>query len=155
MTDLGTPSVLSPDEADRVLRLPNLVHRLATKLALLVVYIVLGSLALKRALRHRDLRLFLLGQGISLIGTWMQQVAIGWLVYRLTGSAFLLGLVGFVAQGPGFVLAPFAGELADRYSRHRIVIITQMVMMAQALVLGTLVLTDNARHADLGQTELV
>jgi MFS family permease len=96
-----------------------------------------------RALRHRNFRLFTMGQSLSLIGTWMQQVAIGWLVYRLTGSAFLLGLVGFVAQGPGFVLAPFAGELADRYSRHRIVIITQMVMMAQALVLGTLVLTDH------------
>ncbi|HSK18768.1 MAG TPA: MFS transporter [Longimicrobiales bacterium] len=96
-----------------------------------------------RALRHRNFRLFTMGQSLSLIGTWMQQVAIGWLVYRLTGSAFLLGLVGFVAQGPGFVLAPFAGELADRYSRHRIVIITQMVMMVQALVLGTLVLTDH------------
>jgi MFS family permease len=100
------------------------------------------SLAL-RALRHRNFRLFTMGQSLSLIGTWMQQVAVGWLVYRLTGSAFLLGLVGFVSLGPGFVLAPFAGEFADRYSRHRIVIITQMVMMAQALLLGTLVLTDH------------
>src|SRR5690554_4729915 len=96
-----------------------------------------------RALRHRNFRLFTMGQSLSLIGTWMQQVAIGWLVYRLTGSAFLLGLVGFVSQGPGFLLAPFAGELADRYSRHRIVIITQSVMMVQALLLGTLVLTGN------------
>ena len=96
-----------------------------------------------RALRHRNFRLFTLGQSLSLIGTWMQQVAIGWLVYRLTGSAFLLGLVAFVSQGPGFVLAPFAGEFADRYSRHRIVIITQSVMMIQALLLGALVLTDH------------
>ena len=96
-----------------------------------------------RALQHRNFRLFTLGQSLSLIGTWMQQVAIGWLVYRLTGSAFLLGLVAFVSQGPGFVLAPFAGEFADRYSRHRIVIITQSVMMFQALLLGTLVLTGH------------
>ena len=103
-----------------------------------------GRVALAvRALRHRNFRLFTLGQSLSLIGTWMQQVAIGWLVYRLTGSAFLLGLVGFVALGPGFLLAPFAGELADRYSRHRIVIITQAVMMVQALVLGVLVLTGH------------
>ena len=103
-----------------------------------------GRIALAlRALRHRNFRLFTMGQSLSLIGTWMQQVAIGWLVYRLTGSAFLLGLVGFVSQGPGFLLAPFAGELADRYSRHRIVIITQSVMMVQALLLGTLVLTGN------------
>jgi MFS family permease len=103
-----------------------------------------GRVALAlRALRHRNFRLFTIGQSLSLIGTWMQQVAIGWLVYRLTGSAFLLGLVGFVAQGPGFLLAPFAGELADRYSRHRIVIITQSVMMVQALLLGVLVLTGD------------
>ena len=103
-----------------------------------------GRIALAlRALRHRNFRLFTLGQSLSLIGTWMQQVAVGWLVYRLTGSAFLLGLVGFVSLGPGFVLAPFAGEFADRYSRHRIILITQSVMMAQALLLGTLVLTDS------------
>ncbi|HEX2166811.1 MAG TPA: MFS transporter [Longimicrobiales bacterium] len=101
-----------------------------------------AALAL-RALRHRNFRIFTLGQSLSLIGTWMQQVAIGWLVYRLTGSAFLLGVVGFMSQGPGFVLAPFAGEFADRYSRHRIVIATQTVMMVQALLLGALVLTDN------------
>jgi MFS family permease len=107
-----------------------------------------GRIALAlRALRHRNFRLFTVGQSLSLIGTWMQQVAVGWLVYRLTGSAFLLGLVGFVALGPGFVLAPFAGELADRYSRHRIVMITQAVMMVQALVLGTLVLTG---HVTIG-----
>jgi MFS family permease len=94
-----------------------------------------------RALRHRNFRLFTFGQSISVIGTWMQQVALGWLVYRLTDSAFLLGLVAFMAQGPVFLLSPLAGELADRVSRHRIVIVTQLLAMAQALVLGTLVMT--------------
>jgi MFS family permease len=96
-----------------------------------------------RALRHRNFRLFTTGQSISLIGTWMQQVAVGWLVYRLTESAFMLGLVGFVSLGPGFVIAPFAGVLADRHDKRRIVIATQCVMMVQALLLGSLVLTDH------------
>jgi MFS family permease len=94
-----------------------------------------------RALRHRNFRLFTLGQAASLAGTWMQQVAVAWLVYRLTQSPFMLGLVGFAAQAPGFFIAPFAGVLADRFDRRRIIITTQFVMMAQALVLGTLVLT--------------
>jgi MFS family permease len=96
-----------------------------------------------RALRHRNFRLFTAGQSLSLIGTWMQQVAVGWLVYRLTESAFLLGLVSFVSLGPGFFIAPFAGELADRISKHRIIIATQVVMMLQAFTLGSLVLTDH------------
>jgi MFS family permease len=95
-----------------------------------------------RALRHRNFRLFTIGQSLSLIGTWMQQVAIGWLVYRLTGSAFLLGLLGFVSQVPNFLLAPIAGVLADRFDKRRIVILTQIVMMLQAFVLAALVLTD-------------
>ena len=93
-----------------------------------------------RALRHRNFRLFIGGQSISLVGTWMQQVAIGWLVYRLTSSPLLLGLVGFVAQGPTFLLAPLAGVLADRHNKRRIVIITQAIMMVQALLLAALVL---------------
>lgn len=96
-----------------------------------------------RALRHRNFRLFTAGQSLSLIGTWMQQVAVGWLVYRLTESAFLLGLVSFVSLGPGFIIAPLAGEIADRYSKHRIVIMTQIAMMMQALLLGVLVVTDH------------
>ncbi|HUG98102.1 MAG TPA: MFS transporter [Gammaproteobacteria bacterium] len=100
-----------------------------------------------RALRHRSFRLFTIGQSLSLIGTWMQQVAVGWLVYRLTGSAFLLGLVAFVSQGPGFILAPFAGEFADRYDKQRIVLATQTVMMLQALLLAALVLTG---HVTIG-----
>jgi MFS family permease len=94
-----------------------------------------------RALRHRNFRLFTLGQSISVIGTWMQQVALGWLVYRLTDSAFLLGLVAFMSQGPVFLLAPLAGELADRISRRSIVIATQLLAMLQALLLGTLVVS--------------
>lgn len=96
-----------------------------------------------RALRHRNFRLFTTGQSLSLIGTWMQQVAVAWLVYRLTGSPFMLGLVAFVAQGPGFFIAPFAGVLADRFNKHRIVITTQVVMMLQAILLGLLVLTGH------------
>lgn len=95
-----------------------------------------------RSLRHRNFRLFTAGQAISLIGTWMQQVAVGWLVYRLTDSPFLLGLVGFVSQGPVFLLAPFAGAVADRFDRHRVVVVTQFLMMVQAAVLAGLVLSD-------------
>ncbi len=68
-----------------------------------------------RALRHRNFRLFFSGQSISLIGTWMTRIATGWLVYRLTGSALLLGLVGFMGQIPTFLLAPFAGVSVDRW----------------------------------------
>lgn len=95
-----------------------------------------------RALRHKNYRLFFGGQSISLIGTWMQQIAMSWFVYRMTNSAFLLGLVGFVSQIPAFLLTPLAGVLADRYNRHRILVITQILAMLQALVLSILVLTD-------------
>jgi MFS family permease len=94
-----------------------------------------------RALRHRNFRLFLGGQIISLAGTWMQQVALSWLVYRLTRSPFLLGLVGFAGQIPSLVLAPFAGVWADRGNRRRIVIATQALAMVQALLLAALVLS--------------
>ncbi|HEU5208276.1 MAG TPA: MFS transporter [Longimicrobiales bacterium] len=94
-----------------------------------------------RALRHRNFRLFTAGQSISVIGTWMQQVAVSWLVYRLTGSAFYLGLVGFLGQAPAFVLAPFAGALADRVNKHRLVIATQTAAMVQATLLAVLVLS--------------
>jgi MFS family permease len=94
-----------------------------------------------RALRHRNFRLFLGGQVISLAGTWMQQVALSWLVYRLTRSPFLLGLVGFAGQLPSLLLAPLAGVWADRADRRRIVIGTQALAMVQALALAALVLT--------------
>jgi MFS family permease len=94
-----------------------------------------------RALEHRNFRLFFGGQSISLIGTWMQRIALGWLVYRLTNSAFLLGVVGFSGQIPGFLLAPFAGVLADRWNRKKILLVTQTLAMIQALLLSILVLT--------------
>ena len=95
-----------------------------------------------RALRHRNFRLFLGGQLISLIGTWMQMVAQSWLVYRLTGSSVLLGTVGFAGQIPVFLLAPAAGTVADRHRRHRIVVATQVWAMILALTLSALVLLE-------------
>jgi len=97
--------------------------------------------SIARALRYRNFRLYFVGQSVSLIGTWMQRIAVGWLVYRLTDSAFLLGVVGFAGQIPIFVLAPFAGVLADRWNRHRLLILTQVLAMMQAFVLSYLVLT--------------
>ncbi len=96
-----------------------------------------------RALRFRNYRLFFGGQLISLIGTWMQQIAVTWLVYRLTNSAFLLGTVGFAAQMPLFIISPFAGVLADRLNRHRILVATQTLAMVQATVLAVLTLTGH------------
>jgi MFS family permease len=95
-----------------------------------------------RALAHRNYRLFFGGQSISLIGTWMQQIAVSWLTFRLTHSAFLLGVVGFTSRIPTFLLASFAGVLADRWNRHRILVVTQTLSMIQALILALLVLTD-------------
>jgi len=94
-----------------------------------------------RALKYRNFRLFFVGQSISLIGTWMQQIALYWLVYRLTNSAFILGLVGFSNQIPTFILSPFMGVIADRWNRHRILIVTQTLSMIQAFILAGLVLT--------------
>jgi len=94
-----------------------------------------------RTLRYRNYRLFFGGQLVSLIGTWMQQVAMIWLVYRMTNSPFLLGVVGFAGQMPAFLLSAFAGVLADRWNRHRMLIVTQSLAMAQAALLAALTLT--------------
>jgi len=94
-----------------------------------------------RALHHRNYRLFFGGQGVSLIGTWMQQIAMSWLVYRMTQSAFLLGVIGFLGQIPAFLLSPFAGVLIDRWNRHRILVGTQSLAMIQAFILAFLTLT--------------
>src|SRR5579863_2555161 len=102
-----------------------------------------------RALRYRNFQLFFAGQLISLIGTWMQSVAQSWLVYRLTGSAALLGLVSFSGQIPIFVLSPIAGYAADRLNRHRVVIATQTASMLLALVLAALTLTDRIQIWEL------
>ena len=96
-----------------------------------------------RALRHKNYRLFFSGQSISLIGTWMQQIAVSWLVYRMTNSAFLLGLVGFSSQIATFLLAPLAGVIADRHHRHRLLLITQSLAMLQAVVLYVLYITHS------------
>jgi MFS family permease len=96
-----------------------------------------------RALRYRNYRLFFTGQGISLIGTWMQQIALSWLVYRLTDSVFLLGAVTFCSQIPSFLLGPFAGVLADRFDKHKILLVTQTLSMLQASTLAMLVLTGS------------
>ncbi|MBN1690564.1 MAG: MFS transporter [Dehalococcoidia bacterium] len=97
-----------------------------------------------RALRYRNYRLFFIGQGISLIGTWMQQVAMSWLVYSLTNSAWLLGVVAFSGLISNALLTPFAGVLVDRLDRHRILVVTQALAMLQALTLAAVVLTGSA-----------
>ena len=91
-----------------------------------------------RSLQYRNYRLFFGGQSISLIGTWMQRIAMPWLVYHLTGSAFLLGLVSFAGQIPTFLLAPLAGVVTDKFSRYRVLLITQVISLLQALILALL-----------------
>jgi MFS family permease len=93
-----------------------------------------------RALRHRNYRLFFGGQGISLIGTWMTRVATSWLVYRLTGSAFLLGLVSFASQIPILLIGPFAGVWVDRLDRRRVLVFTQILSMLESFALAGLAL---------------
>ncbi|HNX24746.1 MAG TPA: MFS transporter [Spirochaetota bacterium] len=94
-----------------------------------------------RALKNRDYRLFFFGQGVSLIGTWMQSIAASWLIYRLTGSALMLGLAGFLGQIPVFLISPFAGVLGDRLSRHRILMAVQILSMLQAFSFAIVTLT--------------
>jgi MFS family permease len=94
------------------------------------------------SLESRSYRQYFIGQGISLIGSWMQTIAMGWLVYTLTGSIFLLGFVGFTNQIPSFILSPFAGVITDRFSRHKIMLWAQVIFMFQALAISLLVLTD-------------
>lgn len=96
-----------------------------------------------RALRNRNYRMFFMGQSVSLIGMWIQNVAMGWLVYRLTDSAFWLGVVGFAENIPMFVLPPFAGVLVDRWDRRRTVIVTQMLAMFLAFLMAILVLSNS------------
>ena len=107
-----------------------------------------------RALRHRNFKLFFSGQIISLVGTWMQTVAQSWLIYRLTGSGALLGLLGFVGQMPIFVLSPVAGLVADRWPRRRVVIATQISSMLLAFILAALEMTGRLRGR-LGVQEII
>ncbi|MDG4475126.1 MFS transporter [Thiovibrio frasassiensis] len=100
---------------------------------------------LLRALRSRNYRLFIAGQGISLVGTWMQLVAMSWLVYRLTGSAMLLGVVGFASQIPTIFISPVAGVLADRWKRHHLLLVTQSLALLQAASLALIVLSGTVQ----------
>ena len=96
---------------------------------------------LLRSLRHRNYRLFFTGQSISLIGTWITRLATSWLVYRLTDSAFLLGLVGFCSQIPMLFLGPLAGVFVDRWDRHRVLVWTQVLSLIQSAMLAVLTLS--------------
>lgn len=96
-------------------------------------------MALFRSLKSRNFKLFFYGQSISLIGTWMQKTAVSWLVYQLTGSALLLGVVGFVSLIPSLLLSPYAGSLVDRHDRYRILVITQLASMMQAGALAGII----------------
>lgn len=95
-----------------------------------------------RALRHKNFRLYFSGQGLSVIGTWVQRIALIWLVFRLTDSAFILGVVSFSGQIPLLIITPFAGVFADRLNKHKILIYTQTLSMLQAFILAGLVLTN-------------
>lgn len=101
--------------------------------------------AISRALKHRNYRLFFAGQLVSLVGTWMQNIAQSWLIYRLTGSAELLGLVGFAGQVPVFALATLGGVIADRFDRHRILMMTQSLSMVLAFALAALTLSHQVQ----------
>ena len=94
-----------------------------------------------RALKYRNYRLFFGGQIVSLTGSWITITATSWLVYRLTGSALLLGVVGFASQFPSFLLTPFAGIFIDRWNRHRLLVATQAMSMITSFVLAALTLT--------------
>jgi len=108
-----------------------------------------------RAFRHRDYRLYFFGQGTSQIGTWLQLIATSWLVYRLSGSAFLLGLASFALQIPFLVLAPFGGVLVDRLVKRRVLYATQGIALAQSLVMFALVATGHVQPWHLVAGNLV
>lgn len=96
-----------------------------------------------RSLNYRNFRLYFSGQSISLVGTWIQRITVPWLVYHLTNSAFLLGVVGFAGQIPTFLIAPYAGVITDRLNRYRLLILTQVAAMVQAFALAFLYLSGH------------
>ncbi|MHB1376969.1 MAG: MFS transporter [Candidatus Humimicrobiaceae bacterium] len=102
-----------------------------------------GIKSILRSLKHRNYKLFFSGQLISLVGTWMQSVAMSWLVYRLTNSALMLGLIAFLSQAPSFFVSPFAGVLIDRWDKHKVMVITQILAMLQAFILAALTLAGS------------
>ena len=107
-----------------------------------------------RALRHRNFRLFIGGQIISLVGTWMQNVALSWLVYRLTHSELLLGTCWFCSQIAVFALGPLGGIAADRFPRQKVVIVTQTLSMVQAFVLAALTLSGRVQAVRTTQRQI-
>jgi len=106
-----------------------------------------------RAFRHRDFRLFYVGQGVSQIGTWLQMIATSWLVFHLSGSAFMLGLAAFALQAPFLVLTPLAGVFIDRMDRRRVLMITNSIASLQATVMFSL--RDFRDHLPLGKAVLI
>jgi MFS family permease len=98
-----------------------------------------------RSLQYRNYKLYFAGQSLSLIGTWMQRIAMPWLVYQMTGSALLLGVVGFAGQIPSFLLSPVAGVLTDRWSRYRVLLYSQILSMIHAFILAWLCLSGQIR----------
>ena len=106
-------------------------------------------LNLTRALHHRNYRLFFGGQSVSLVGTWITRIATSWLVYRLTGSELLLGVVGFCGQIPTLIITPFSGVLVDRWDRRRILVVTQALSMLQSAGLAALTLTGRITVAEI------
>jgi MFS family permease len=107
---------------------------------------IAGSLRVMfRSLNYRNYRLFFGGQGISLIGTWMQRIAMPWLVYEITGSVFLLGVVSFSGQIPTFILTPLAGVITDRWSKYRVILLANILSMIQAFILAILCLTGTVQ----------
>jgi MFS family permease len=108
-----------------------------------------------RALQYRNYRLFFGGQIVSLVGTWITTTATSWLVYRLTGSAILLGVVGFAGQFPAFLLGPFAGIVVDRHDRHRLLVVTQTISMLQSFSLAALTLSGHITIAQIVALNIV
>lgn len=98
-------------------------------------------MTIARALRHRNFRLYFSGQMVSYTGSWMQQVAMGWLAYKLTSSVLLLGVIGFAGQIPVLLVSPLGGLLSDRFNRHRLIVVTQSLSMLQAFILAALALS--------------
>ncbi len=108
-----------------------------------------------RALRHRNYRLFFGGQSVSLAGNWITRIATSWLVYRLTGSELLLGVVGFCGQIPALLLTPFAGALVDRVDRRRVLLVAQWLSAVQSAILAVLTLTDRITIPELIGLQLI
>ena len=101
------------------------------------------SISTFRAFRNRNFAVFFSGQSVSQIGTWMQRTAVSWVIYSLTHSAFMLGLAVFSQQFPSFLLSLPGGVIADRYSRLKILLVTQTASMIQAVLLAALILTKH------------